>query len=83
VIARESRIRFLERGFQSRASEGLREFSRVEDRVVFSMPVGGGGTAEPRLQIVWVSADAIDWQAADAAFRLARPWPDARSREKA
>lgn len=36
------------------------EFARVEDRVVFSMPVGGG-LAEPRLQVVWVSADAIDW----------------------
>jgi hypothetical protein len=24
------------------------------------MPVGGGG-AEPRLQVVWVSADAVDW----------------------
>ena len=36
------------------------EFSRVEDRVIFSMPVGGGA-AEPRLQVVWVSADAVDW----------------------
>ena len=36
------------------------EFSRVEDRVIFSMPVGGGA-GEPRLQVVWVSADAVDW----------------------
>jgi hypothetical protein len=36
------------------------EFSRVEDRVIFSMPVGGG-PSDPRLQVVWVSADAIDW----------------------
>ena len=36
------------------------EFSRVEDRVVFSMPVGGGAD-EPRLQVVWVSAAAVDW----------------------
>src|SRR5687767_9815162 len=36
------------------------ELTRVEDRVIFSMPVGGG-TAEPRLQVVWVSADAVDW----------------------
>lgn len=40
------------------------EFSRVEDRVVFSMPVGGGA-GEPRLQVVWVSADAIDWPRTD------------------
>jgi hypothetical protein len=36
------------------------EFSRVEDRVVFSMPVGGAA-GEPRLQVVWVAADAVDW----------------------
>ena len=36
------------------------EFSRVEDRVIFSMPVGGGAD-EPRLQIVWVAADSVDW----------------------
>ena len=36
------------------------EFSRVEDRVIFSMPVGGGAQ-EPRLQVVWVSAEAVDW----------------------
>ena len=47
------------------------EFSRVEDRVVFSMPVGGG-TAEPRLQIVWVSADAIDWTRTDRYAASAR-----------
>jgi hypothetical protein len=40
------------------------EFSRVDDRVVFSMPVGGG-TAEPRLQVVWLSADAVDWPRTD------------------
>jgi hypothetical protein len=37
------------------------EFSRVDDRVVFSMPVGGQGAVEPRLQVVWVAADAVDW----------------------
>ena len=36
------------------------EFSRVEDRVIFSMPVGGD-SAEPRLQVVWVSAESVDW----------------------
>ena len=36
------------------------EFTRVEDRVIFSMPVGGA-VNEPRLQIVWVAADSVDW----------------------
>jgi hypothetical protein len=36
------------------------EFTRVEDRVIFSMPVGGAAS-EPRLQIVWVAADSVDW----------------------
>ena len=36
------------------------EFTRVEDRVVFSMPVGGSG-GEPRLQVAWLAADAVDW----------------------
>ena len=40
------------------------EFSRVEDRVIFSMPVGGGAD-EPRLQVVWVAADAVDWPRTD------------------
>lgn len=47
------------------------EFSRVEDRVVFSMPVGGGA-GEPRLQVVWVSADAIDWPRTDRYAASAR-----------
>ena len=54
------------------------EFSRVEDRVIFSMPVGGG-TDEPRLQVVWVAADAVDWprteRYADSA-RLSALRPD-------
>jgi hypothetical protein len=36
------------------------EYTRVEDRVVFSMPVGGSGE-EPRLQVAWLAADAVDW----------------------
>jgi hypothetical protein len=36
------------------------EFTRVEDRVVFSMPVGGSGQ-EPHLQVAWVAAEAVDW----------------------
>jgi hypothetical protein len=46
------------------------EFSRVEDRVIFSMPVGGA--AEPRLQVVWVSADAVDWPRTDRYAASAR-----------
>jgi len=36
------------------------EFTRVEDRVVFSMPVGGT-SQDPRLQVAWLAADAVDW----------------------
>ena len=37
------------------------EFTRVDDRVVFSMPVGGARD-EPRLQVVWIPAASVDWQ---------------------
>lgn len=37
------------------------EFTRVDDRVVFSMPVGGP-LDEPRLQVVWIPAASVDWQ---------------------
>ena len=47
------------------------EFSRVEDRVVFSMPVGGGAD-EPRLQVVWVAADAVDWPRTERYANSAR-----------
>jgi hypothetical protein len=47
------------------------EFSRLEDRVIFSMPIGGG-TAEPRLQVVWVAADAVDWTKTDRYAASAR-----------
>jgi len=37
------------------------EFARLEDRVIFSMPVGG--TAEqPRLHVVTIPAGVIDWE---------------------
>jgi hypothetical protein len=36
------------------------EFARVNDRVVFSMPVGGTG-AEPRLHVVTIPASVVDW----------------------
>jgi hypothetical protein len=36
------------------------EYTRVDDRVVFSMPVGGP-LDDPRLQIVWIPAASVDW----------------------
>ena len=36
------------------------EFARVDDRVVFSMPVGGR-SEEPRLQVASVRAALVDW----------------------
>jgi hypothetical protein len=36
------------------------EYTRVDDRVVFSMPVGGP-LDEPRLQVVWIAATSVDW----------------------
>ena len=36
------------------------EYTRVDDRVIFSMPVGGSQD-EPRLQVVWILAASVDW----------------------
>ena len=36
------------------------EYTRVDDRVVFSMPVGGSQD-QPRLQVVWIPAASVDW----------------------
>jgi hypothetical protein len=36
------------------------EFARIDDRVIFSMPVGGSAD-EPRLQVVTLPAGMIDW----------------------
>jgi hypothetical protein len=36
------------------------EYTRVDDRVVFSMPVGGP-LDDPRLQVVWIPATSVDW----------------------
>lgn len=47
------------------------EFTRVEDRVVFSMPVGGSGQ-DPRLQVAWLAADAVDWVRTDRYASSAR-----------
>jgi hypothetical protein len=40
------------------------EFARVDDRVVFSMPVGGS-VDEPRLHLVSLPAGLIDWERTD------------------
>src|SRR5262245_53581575 len=47
------------------------EFTRVEDRVVFSMPVGGS-PGEPRLQVVWIPAASVDWTRTDRYSESAR-----------
>jgi hypothetical protein len=47
------------------------EYTRVEDRVVFSMPVGGTGD-EPRLQVVWIPAVSVDWPRTDRYAESAR-----------
>jgi hypothetical protein len=47
------------------------EFARVEDRVIFSMPVGG--TAEqPRLHVVTIPANVVDWDRTDRYAASAR-----------
>jgi hypothetical protein len=47
------------------------EFARVDDRVIFSMPVGGS-PAEPRLQVVSLPAGMIDWTRTDRHVASAR-----------
>jgi hypothetical protein len=47
------------------------EFARVEDRVIFSMPVGGT-SAEPRLHVVTIPAEAVDWERTERYAESAR-----------
>ena len=47
------------------------EFTRVQDRVVFSMPVGGPAD-QPRLQVVWITAASVDWTRTDRYSESAR-----------
>jgi hypothetical protein len=47
------------------------EFARVEDRVVFSMPVGGR-PEEPRIQVTSVNAALVDWPRTDRFSASAR-----------
>ncbi len=47
------------------------EFSRIDDRVIFSMPVGGTAE-EPRLQAVSLPAAVFDWKRTDRYAASAR-----------
>jgi hypothetical protein len=47
------------------------EYARVADRVIFSMPVGGQ-VNQPRLHVVTLSADLIDWNRTDRYAESAR-----------
>jgi hypothetical protein len=47
------------------------EFARVDDRVIFSMPVGGR-PEEPRLQVATVKAALVDWSRTDRYSASAR-----------
>jgi hypothetical protein len=47
------------------------EFARLDDRVVFSMPVGGT-SEDPRLQVVTIPAAAVDWARTDRYVASAR-----------
>lgn len=55
------------------------EFARLDDRVVFSMPVGGTGD-QPRLQVVSIPATAVDWARTDRYVASARYQQYASSR---
>jgi len=47
------------------------EYARLDDRVVFSMPVGGT-LDEPRLQVVWIASTTVDWPRTDRYADSAR-----------
>src|SRR5262249_27087685 len=47
------------------------EFARLDDQVVFSMPVGGPADT-PRLHVTSLPADAIDWTRTDRYAASAR-----------
>jgi hypothetical protein len=47
------------------------EFARVDDKVVFSMPVGGR-SEEPRIQVTSVQAALVDWPRTDKYSASAR-----------
>jgi hypothetical protein len=47
------------------------EFVRLDDNVIFSMPVGGA-TDQPRLQVAMVRTDLVDWTKTDRYAASAR-----------
>jgi hypothetical protein len=47
------------------------EFARFDDRVIFSMPVGGT-SEQPRLQVVTIPARVVDWARTDRHTASAR-----------
>lgn len=47
------------------------EYARVDDRVIFSMPVGGSAD-DPRLHVVTLPAGMIDWERTERHARSAR-----------
>jgi hypothetical protein len=55
------------------------EFARVEDNVIFSMPVGGR-PEEPRIQVTTVKASLVDWPRTDRYSASARYQRYAESR---
>ncbi len=55
------------------------EFSRVDGRVIFSIPAGGSAD-EPRLQVVSVAASKVDWGKTDRYAASARFDQYARTR---
>jgi hypothetical protein len=47
------------------------EFARIDDRVIFSMPVGGS-VEDPRLHVVTLPSGMIDWERTERHARSAR-----------
>lgn len=60
------------------------EFARVADRVVFSMPLDSlGASGGPRLQLVTIPANAVDWTTTDRYADSARATNYAETRGEA
>ncbi len=48
------------------------EYARVNDRIIFSMPLGAGADGSPRLQLVSLPAHNVDWTRTNAYRDVAR-----------
>jgi hypothetical protein len=48
------------------------EFTRVSGKVVFSMPISGGDSEAPQLQLVSIPENAIDWEQTNRYAEAAR-----------